>query len=161
VYLDRIRSADTFGVPRHARFAADAGLAARSRRGTAGQALAIEAVDRPGYFQSHTVFSGVSYLRRREGPPCCILHPQEAGARGLCDGQHVRLFNDHGSVGLVLKVSDEVQPGVVLVPGQRPDGETLAGTVNMLCTDRYTDIGEGATYQSTWLDIAAWEDRVR
>jgi anaerobic selenocysteine-containing dehydrogenase len=103
----------------------------------------------------------VSYLRRREGPPCCILHPQEAGARGLCDGQHVRLFNDHGSVGLVLKVSDEVQPGVVLVPGQRPDGETLAGTVNMLCTDRYTDIGEGATYQSTWLDIAAWEDRVR
>jgi hypothetical protein len=49
----------------------------------------------------------------------------------------------------------------VIVPGQRPDGETLAGTVNMLCTDRYTDIGEGATYQSTWLDIAAWEDRVR
>ena len=74
----------------------------------------------PGYFQSHTVFSGVSYLRRREGPPCCILHPQEAGARGLCDGQHVRLFNDHGSVGLVLKVSDEVQPGVVLVPGRAP-----------------------------------------
>jgi len=74
----------------------------------------------PGYFQSHTVFSGVSYLRRRQGPPCCILHPQEAGARGLCDGQHVRLFNDHGSVGLVLKVSDEVQPGVVLVPGRAP-----------------------------------------
>ena len=115
----------------------------------------------PGYFQSHTAFSGVSYLRRREGPPCCILHPQEAGARHLRDGQPVRLFNDRGSVGLVLKVSDDVQPGVVLVPGQRPDGETLAGTVNMLCTDRYTDIGEGATYQSTWLDIAAWEDRVR
>jgi len=115
----------------------------------------------PGYFQSHTAFSGVSYLRRRDGPPCCILHPQEAGARHLRDGQPVRLFNDRGSVGLVLKVSDEVQPGVVLVPGQRPDGETLAGTVNVLCSDRYTDIGEGATYQSTWLDIAAWEDRVR
>jgi len=26
----------------------------------------------------------------------------------------------------------------------------------MLCSDRYTDIGEGATYQSTWLDLAAW-----
>ena len=24
------------------------------------------------------------------------------------------------------------------------------------CSDRYTDIGEGATYQSTWLDVAAW-----
>ena len=53
------------------------------------------------------------------------------------------------------------QPGNVLVPGQRPDGETLSGTINMLCSDRYTDIGESVTYQSTWLDIAAWEDRVR
>jgi anaerobic selenocysteine-containing dehydrogenase len=110
----------------------------------------------PGYFQSHTAFSGVSFLRRREGPPCCILHPEEARARALCDGQRVRLFNDRGSVGLVLRVSDEIQLGNVLVPGQRPDSETVAGTINMLCSDRYTDIGEGATYQSTWLDLTAW-----
>ena len=109
----------------------------------------------PGYFQSHTAFSGVEFLRRREGPPGCILHPEDACARGLTDGQAVRLFNDRGSVGLVLRVADEVQPGVVLVPGQRPDGETRSGTVNMLCSDRYTDFGEGATYQSTWLDIEA------
>ena len=115
----------------------------------------------PGYFQSHTAFSAVSYLRRREGPPYCILHPEEAATRGLRNGQPVRLFNDRGSVGLVLNLSDEIQPGVVLVPGQRPDGETVAGTINMLCSDRYTDIGDDATYQSTWLDIAAWEDRAR
>ncbi len=48
----------------------------------------------------------------------------------------------------------------MLVPEQRPDGETLSGTINMLCSDRYTDIGESVTYQSTWPDIAAWEDRV-
>jgi anaerobic selenocysteine-containing dehydrogenase len=112
----------------------------------------------PGYFQSHTAFSGVSFLRRREGPPRCILHPEEARARDLSDGQRVRLFNDRGSVGLVLRVSDEVQPGNVLVPGQRPDSETLSGTINMLCSDRYTDIGDGATYQSTWLDLTAWAE---
>jgi anaerobic selenocysteine-containing dehydrogenase len=61
----------------------------------------------PGYFQSHTAYSGVSFLRRREGPPCCILHPEEAGARDLWDGRRVRLFNDRGVVGLVLKVSDD------------------------------------------------------
>ena len=70
----------------------------------------------------------------------------------------MRLFNDRGSVGLVLKLSDEIQHGVVLVPGQRPDSETVSGTINMLCSDRFTDIGEGATYQSTWLDIAAWPE---
>jgi anaerobic selenocysteine-containing dehydrogenase len=112
----------------------------------------------PGYFQAHTAYSGVDFLRRREGEPCCILHPEEAQRRGLADGAKVRLFNDRGTVGLILKVSDEVLPGVVLVPGQRPDEETLAGTINMLCSDRYTDIGDGATYQSTFLDIAAWSE---
>ena len=110
----------------------------------------------PGYFQSHTAYSGVGFLRRREGPPACILHPDDARSRGLADGARVRLFNERGAVGLVLKVSDEVLPGVVLVPGQRPDGETVSGTVNILCSDRYTDLGEGATYQSTFLDVAAW-----
>jgi anaerobic selenocysteine-containing dehydrogenase len=110
----------------------------------------------PGYFQAHTAYAGVEFLRRREGEPCCVLHPDEAARRGLADGARVRLFNERGAVGLVLRVSDEVLPGVVLVPGQRPDGETLGGTVNLLVSDRYTDIGDGATYQSTFLDIAAW-----
>jgi anaerobic selenocysteine-containing dehydrogenase len=110
----------------------------------------------PGYFQSHTAFSPVAFLREREGDPCCVLHPDEARARGLADGQQVRLFNDLGAMGLVLRVSDEVQPGVVLVPGQRPDDEAVSGTINLLCSDRYTDMGEGATYQSTFLDVAAW-----
>jgi len=110
----------------------------------------------PGYFQAHTAYSGVAYLRRREGPPSVILHPEEATRRGLADGERVRLYNDRGTVGLILRVSDEVLPGVALVPGQRPDGETLGGTVNLLCSDRYTDLGDGATYQSTFLDVAAW-----
>jgi anaerobic selenocysteine-containing dehydrogenase len=111
----------------------------------------------PGYFQAHTAFSGVAFLRNREGKPFCILHPRDATQRGLMDGAHVRLFNDRGEIGLVLRVSDEVQPGVVLVPGQRPTSETVAGTINMLCSDRYTDMGEGATYQSTYLDVGPWK----
>ena len=111
----------------------------------------------PGYFQAHTAFSGVSFLRGREGKPFCILHPEDARKRGLADGADVRLFNERGEVGLALKVSDEVQPGVVLVPGQRPSHEALSGTINLLCSDRYTDMGEGATYQSTFLDVGAWK----
>ena len=110
----------------------------------------------PGYFQAHTAFSGVEFLRGREGEPCCMLHPDDASRRGLKNGAAVRLFNDRGEIGLVLKVSDEIQPGVVLVPGQRPTSEAVSGTINMLCSDRYTDMGEGATYQSTWLEVSAW-----
>lgn len=112
----------------------------------------------PGYFQAHTAFSGVDFLRQREGKPFCVLHAVDAEARGLKAGDAVRLFNDRGEVGLVLQVSDEIQPGVVLVPGQRPTREAVSGTINMLCSDRYTDMGEGATYQSTWLDVQPWRD---
>ena len=44
----------------------------------------------------------------------------------------------------------------MLVPGQRPSGEAESDTINLLCDDSYTDMGEGATYQSTFLDVAAW-----
>lgn len=109
----------------------------------------------PSHFQPHTAYAGVAFLRRREGPPSCVLHPDDAAARGLTNGQMVRLRNENGAIGLVLRVSDEVPPGVVMVPGQRPDGDAGSGTVNMLCSGRYTDIGEGATYQSTFLEVSA------
>ena len=110
----------------------------------------------PAYFQPHTNYAAVTFLRGREGAPACVLHPQDAAARNLVDGQKVALFNGLGRIGLILRVSDEIQPGVALVPGQRPDEEAVHGTINMLCSDRYTDIGAGATYQSTWLEVAAW-----
>jgi anaerobic selenocysteine-containing dehydrogenase len=123
---------------------------------TQGAQWPLRLLTGPGYFQSHTAFSGVSMLRDREGKPYCVLHPTDAAARNLREGEHVRLVNDRGAVGLTLHVRDEIQPGVVLVPGQRPDQEAVSGTVNMLCSDAFTDMGEGATYQSTWLDVRAW-----
>ena len=113
----------------------------------------------PSYFQPHTAYSGVGFLRKREGAPFCVMHPDDVAKRGLTQGQKVRLRNDRAAIGLVLKVGDEVQPGVILVPGQRPGSETVDGTVNMLCSDRLSDIGEGACYQSTFLEVEAWEAR--
>jgi anaerobic selenocysteine-containing dehydrogenase len=107
----------------------------------------------PGYYQSHTAFAGNATLRRRAGTPECVLHPDDARARGLRDGEDVSLFNDRGDVRLRLRVSDEVTPGVVLVPGQRPAGEAGGTTINMVCSTRYADLGEGATYQSTRVEV--------
>ena len=118
-----------------------------------GRQWPLRLLTAPGYFQAHTAYSGVATLRRREGAPVCVLHPEDAAARGLSDGQAVELHNDLGAVTFVLRVSDETPRGVAFVPGQRPAGEAVAGTVNMLCSTRYTDLGEGATYQSTRLDV--------
>ncbi len=118
-----------------------------------GRRWPLRLLTAPGYFQSHTAFSGNSALRRREGAPVVVLHPADARTRGLEAGDGVELFNDLGAVSMRLRVSDEVAPGVALVPGQRPAGEAVAGTINLICADRLTDLGEGATYQSTFLDV--------
>jgi anaerobic selenocysteine-containing dehydrogenase len=109
----------------------------------------------PGYFQAHTAYAGVAALRKKAGPPECVLHPADATARGLRDGGPVELFNEQGAVTFRLRVSDETPPGVAFVPGQRPVKEAHAGTINMLCSTAYSDMGEGATYQSTRLDARA------
>ena len=118
-----------------------------------GRRWPLRLLTAPGYYQGHTSFSGNARLRARQGPPVAIIHTVEAQRRGLKNGDRIDLFNDRGTFGVTLQISDEVPPGVVLVPGQRPAGEAHHGTINMLCSDRYSDLGDGATYQSTFLDV--------
>lgn len=119
------------------------------------QRFPLKLLTAPGYFQAHTGWAGVAALRSRAGEPECVLHPDDAAARGLTDGETVELFSRHGAVRLRLRVSDETAPGVAFVPGQRPAAGDGRGTVNMLCSDRYSDLGAGATYQSTRLEVRA------
>lgn len=107
----------------------------------------------PAYFQSHTAFAGNPTLRRREGPPACVLHPDDAAARGLASGDTVELFNARGVFRARLAVGDAAPRGVALVLGQPPEERPGDATVNVLCPDAYTDLGEGATYQDTRLDV--------
>ena len=108
----------------------------------------------PGHHLHHTGFMGVESLRRREGGPWVRLHPAEAEVRGIRQGQAVELLNDLGCVGLYARLTEDVPRGVVVVEGHRAQSDYLSGgTLNSLCSDRYSDLGEGATYQSTWLDV--------
>jgi anaerobic selenocysteine-containing dehydrogenase len=114
----------------------------------------LRLVTAPGHYLHHSSFMGVESLRRREGGPWVRLHPDDARARGIAPGQAVELFNDAGWVGLYAQVTADVPPGAVVVEGHRPQSHYLSGgPLNRLCSDRYSDLGEGATYQSTWLDI--------
>jgi anaerobic selenocysteine-containing dehydrogenase len=45
-----------------------------------------------------------------------MMHPDDAGARGLVDGQAVALSTPQGSITLPVEVTDAVMPGVVSVP---------------------------------------------
>jgi anaerobic selenocysteine-containing dehydrogenase len=115
----------------------------------------LQLLTAPGYFQSHSAFVGNPTLRRRQGPPSCVLHPDDASERGLRDGQQVVLVNDRAAVKLLLRVSDDAPRSAVLVPGQQPEANPGDGVINMLCSAEYSDMGDGATYQSTFVDVRA------
>jgi len=54
-------------------------------------------------------------LRLQRGEPCVMISPKAAAARGIRDGDRVRLWNDLGQAELVAKVAAGVPPGAVLL----------------------------------------------
>jgi anaerobic selenocysteine-containing dehydrogenase len=56
--------------------------------------------------------------RLMKGPDRCtaLLHPEDARARGLADGERVRVVSRVGVIELPLQVSDEIRRGVVSIP---------------------------------------------
>jgi anaerobic selenocysteine-containing dehydrogenase len=108
----------------------------------------------PGHAQSHTAFAFAERPRRQAGEARCVLHPDDAAARGLQEGDSVALVNERGHVGLRLRIAADARPGVAVVEGHRNRAGYLSGgPLNVLTSDTLADFGEGATYQSTWVEV--------
>jgi anaerobic selenocysteine-containing dehydrogenase len=83
-----------------------------------------------------------------------LMNVEDAAPRGIQDGDAVRVFNDRGSVLCRASVNGGVRTGVVKTPAIRwgrrsPDGNN----VNLLISDRLTDIGAGATFFSCLVEV--------
>jgi anaerobic selenocysteine-containing dehydrogenase len=81
----------------------------------------------------------------------------DAAARGIGSGDAVEIFNGRGTIQLRALVNQQVGPGVVAA---RLDwsklGRDLSGrqsNVNALTSERLTDIGGGATFYSTLVEV--------
>ena len=59
-------------------------------------------------------FVNVRSLRSIEGEPLIEMHPSDATARELGDGDVVRAYNDRGEYRCRLAVTDRARPGVVV-----------------------------------------------
>jgi DMSO reductase family type II enzyme molybdopterin subunit len=54
-------------------------------------------------------------LRLQRGQPACFLNPSDCAARGVRDGDMVRVYNDAGAFEANAKVAAGVQPGEVII----------------------------------------------
>ncbi|WP_156758870.1 molybdopterin-dependent oxidoreductase [Microbacterium karelineae] len=106
----------------------------------------------------------VSRAAKIRGREACRISPTDAAARGIRDGDVVRLFNDRGSCLAGAAISDAVMPGVVALPTGAwfdPDPETgieRHGNPNVLTADRGTSkLAQGTTAQTTLVDIERFD----
>jgi anaerobic selenocysteine-containing dehydrogenase len=95
-------------------------------------------------------------LHVSDGPPPLEMHPDDARARGLRDGQRVRVFNDLGEVRLPLRVTDVIPRGVVCsLKGAWMATSDNGQTISALCPADHADISEGACYNDARVEVAA------
>lgn len=99
-----------------------------------------------------STFGGVN----GDSPPPLEMHPDDARARGLADGDVVRVWNDLGEVRLPLRVTDAVRPGVVSsLKGAWLRTSDNGQTVTALVPGHHADIAEGACFNDTRVEVAA------
>lgn len=113
----------------------------------------------------HSQLNGTSLrdLYAVAGHEPCLINPADAAARGIADGDVLRVFNDRGQILVGAKVSDAVMPGAIQIyeggwydPLDPSEEGTLDkyGDVNVLSLDVGTSkLAQGNCGQTILADV--------
>jgi len=104
--------------------------------------------------RERTISSTLGQLPRPDAK--LLMHPDDAQARGLADGDLVRVFNDLGEVHCPLQVAPAIRPGTVSMPkGLWRRSVRNSTTTNALVPDTLTDIAGGACFNDARVQVAS------
>jgi len=86
------------------------------------------------------------------------MHPQDAAARGIVDGDTVRLFNAQGASRITAHLSEDIVPGVVSLPEGvwvklDAAGVDLAGSANMFTSSVGTAPGTACIMHGVGVEV--------
>ena len=95
-------------------------------------------------------------LPASDGTPVLEMHPEDAAARGLKEGELAKVWNDQGEVFLPLQITPAVRPGVVCSEKGAWLRTSLNGqTVAALAPTHKADIADGACFNDTRVEVQA------
>jgi len=119
------------------------------------QRFPLQCIVPPNRFFLNSSFSQSELLRRRQKTPTVMLAVADAAARGIGDGDPVRVESARGAARFTAQVTDATRPGVVVVEGVwwhrfHPGGRS----VNVLTDDRVTDMGGGPAFHSNLVEVS-------
>jgi len=111
-------------------------------------------VSPPNHFFLNSSFAGVTSLKAKAIEPFLEINPEDAEARGINDGDLIRVENERGGLSIKAKVVNSVLPGVVVSAGLWWKDDYANGSgVNALTPDDLSDIGGGATFFSSLVEV--------
>jgi len=129
---------------------------AESRWSEDAKRFPLEFLSRKADNYMNSTFANLDGHRKMEARTSQRLekHPTDAKARGIADGDEVRVRNDRGEIVLTALVDGRVGEGVVA--GQLDWAKFNNGGVNVnaLTSERLTDVGAGATFYSVLVEVA-------
>ena len=102
----------------------------------------------------NSTFVNVASLRDTEGEPHLDMHPADAAARHICNGDRVRIFNRRGSLSARVRVTDRARQGLVV--GLSIWWKKLASdgkNANELTSQRLTDMGRAPTFYDVLVQV--------
>lgn len=101
----------------------------------------------------NSTFCNLPVTQAMERTGLLELAATDATPRRIADGDRVRVYNSRGELVLTARVNESVRPGVVAA---RLDWAKLSAdgvNVNILTSDRLTDLGGGPTFYSTLVQV--------
>ena len=100
----------------------------------------------------HSQFGNLDWVREVERPHRLDMHPADAQARGLAEGDEAVVWNDRGRIGLEVRLDEGLRPGVVhVLEGRCHQGDP---DINQLTDAGVTDINHGATFYECLVEVA-------
>lgn len=101
----------------------------------------------------NSTFSNLPKMRKLEEPGLLEITAADARARGIGDGQRVRVFNDRGEVHLTARICDSACPQVVVARLDWAKHSLDGVNINALTSDRLTDMGGGPVFYSALVEV--------
>ncbi|HEX5950141.1 MAG TPA: molybdopterin-dependent oxidoreductase, partial [Actinomycetota bacterium] len=108
----------------------------------------------------HSTYSNNAWLEEiHGGRPQVLLHPDDAAARGIADGDEIEVFNSRGSVKAWAHVHDAAGPGTATLPEGWWSRYFLDGKgVNELTSSAINPIHEVWYVPNMWAPSTGWKD---
>ena len=99
----------------------------------------------------HSQFINLEMIRHVGGEPAASLGPEDAAARGIADGDRVRLSNDRGAFSVSCRIDRGIREGCVAVTNGwwLTDG----AAANVCSCGRETDMGHGAAFHDNLVRV--------